>query len=165
MANSHLFSFHFFHFIFLCYSPILTIVAVVLYNLLWFWPFWLCQSFVRGSHLLPSQLPWEHTVVLPHAVHSTCLHFAIISSSPYTRRIRNPVVGHESDGPQVVLYVHQSHRHDSTHPSFLLSQVPLIYIWSTAQLGMVMDHFLSNPGRMVTHPCLNWACDGLASVI
>ena len=28
-------------------------------------------QFLRGSHLLPSQLPGEHTVVLPHMAHST----------------------------------------------------------------------------------------------
>ena len=32
-------------------------------------------------------------------------------------RVRSPVVGHESNGPQVVFNVHQSHRHDSPHPS------------------------------------------------
>ena len=28
-------------------------------------------QFLRGSHLLPSQLPGEHTVVLPHMAHLT----------------------------------------------------------------------------------------------
>ena len=30
------------------------------------------NQFLRGSHLLPSQLPGEHTGVLPHMVHSPC---------------------------------------------------------------------------------------------
>ena len=32
-------------------------------------------------------------------------------------RVRTPVVGCKSEGPQVVFNVCQSHRHDSTHPS------------------------------------------------
>ena len=30
------------------------------------------NQFLRGSHILPSQLPGEHTGVLPHTVHSPC---------------------------------------------------------------------------------------------
>ena len=80
--------------------------------------------------------------------------FTIMTVLPYTGRVRNPVVGCESDSPQVVFNVHQSHRHDSTHPSlFLLSLVPLIFMWSVAQLGIVTYHTLWNDAsRMVTHP-------------
>ena len=124
-------------------------------------------QFLRGSHHLPSQLPGEHTVVLSHMAHSTCqaiCHYD--QSQPYIGRVRRPVVGHESDGPQVVFNVHQSHRHHSTHPSlFLLSWVPLVYMWSAAQLGLVSITLWSNASRMVTHPCINWARDYLTSVI
>ena len=45
----------------------------------------LCQSLFEGGHLLPSQLPGEHTVVLHHTVHSTFKPFAIMTSFlPYT---------------------------------------------------------------------------------
>ena len=74
--------------------------------------------FLRGNHLLLSQLPGEHTVVLPHTVHSTFKPFAIMNSFlTYSERVRNPVVGYESNSSQVVFNVHQSHTHDSTHPS------------------------------------------------
>ena len=33
------------------------------------------------------------------------------------------MVGHESDGPQVVFNVCQSHRHDSTHPSLFFTKL------------------------------------------
>ena len=93
--------------------------------------------------------------------------FAIMTSLPYTGRVRNPVVGCESESPQVVFNVHQSHRHDSTsHSLFILSQIPVVYMWSAAQLGIVMYHTLwSNAVRMVTHPCINQAHDCLTSVI
>ena len=107
-----------------------------------------------GSHLLPSQLPGEYTAVLPHMVHSTFKPFTTMTSLPYTGRDRNLVVGHKFDDPHVVFNVHQSHRHDSTHPNlFLPSWVPLVYMWSAAQLGIVMyDTLWSNAGRTVTHP-------------
>ena len=85
----------------------------------------LCQSYLRGSYLLPSQLPEEHTVVLPNMMHST---FAIMTSFPYTSRVRNPVVQCKSDDPEVVFNVQQSHRHDSTHPSLFLPSWCHLYI-------------------------------------
>ena len=95
-------------------------------------------QFLWGSHLLPSQLPREHTVVLPHMVNSTW--YAIHhhdQPQPHIGRVRCPVIGYESTGPQVVFNVHQSHRHDSNTPAFLLSLLPLIYMWRAAQLGLV----------------------------
>ena len=88
-----------------------------------------------------------------------------MTSSTYAGRVRNPVVGHESDGPQVVFNVHQSHRHDSTHPSlFTKSGTTHIYVeYRTAGHGHV-SHFGSNAGRMVNHPCVNQADDCLTSV-
>ena len=76
------------------------------------------NKILRGSHLLPSQLPGEHIGVLPHMVHSPCeaTHHHHLPQ-PCLGRVRSPMVGHESDGPQVVFNVNQSHRHDSTHPS------------------------------------------------
>ena len=109
----------------------------------WFCPISFVNPIMRGSHLLPSHLPGEHTVVLPHMVHCTFKPFAIMTSLPYTGRVRKPVVWCENDGPQVVFNVHQSHRHDSTHTQpFLPSQVPPIYMWSAAQLDIVMYHTL-----------------------
>ena len=51
-------------------------------------------------------------------------------------------------------------------PAFLPSQVPLIYMCSAAQLGIVTYHTLwRNASRTVTHSCINWAHDYLTSVI
>ena len=81
-------------------------------------------------------------------------------------RVRSPVVGHESDGPQVVFNVHQSHRHDSTHPSLFYQVGYHSYICgvkhSWAQSCITL---WSNASRMVTHPCINGARDCLTSVI
>ena len=47
-------------------------------------------------------------MVQSHMVHSTFKPFAIMTSLsflPYTGRVRNHVVGHESDSPQVVFNV------------------------------------------------------------
>ena len=81
-------------------------------------------------------------------------------------RVRSPVVGHESDGPQVVFNVHHSHRHDSTHPSLFYRVGSHSYICgvqhSWAQSCITL---WSNASRMVTHPCINWARDCLTSVI
>ena len=81
-------------------------------------------------------------------------------------RVRSPVVGHESDGPQVVFNVHQSHRHDSTHPSLFYRVRYHSYICgvqhSWAQSCITL---WSNAGRTVTHPCINRAHDCLTSVI
>ena len=86
-----------------------------------------------GTHLLPSQLPGEHRVVLPHTVYSTFTPFAIMTSLPYTGKVRNPVVGHESDSPQVVFNVHQLHRHDNTHPSLFYQVGYHLYICAMQQ--------------------------------
>ena len=81
-------------------------------------------------------------------------------------RVRSPVVGCESDGPQVVFNVHQSHRHDSTHPSLFYQVGYHSYIcgvqhsWTQSRITL-----WSNAGRMVTHPCINRARDCLTSVI
>ena len=75
---------------------------------IWFWPMSQCVNpILRGSHLLPSQLPGKHAAVLPHMVHSTFKPFTIMTSLPYSGRVRNPVVGHESNGPQVAFNAHQ----------------------------------------------------------
>ena len=81
-------------------------------------------------------------------------------------RVRSPVVGHESDGPQVVFNVHQLHRHDSTHPSLFYRVGYHSYICgvqhSWAQSCITL---WSNASRTVTHPCINRARDCLTSVI
>ena len=107
----------FFHFIFLCYSPILTIVVVSALQFSLVLAFLTVSILCEGEPPPPISTPWGAYSGAASCSALNFLHFAIITSSPYTRRIRNPVVGHESDGPQVVFYVHQSHRHDSTHPS------------------------------------------------
>ena len=87
-------------------------------------------------------------------------------SQPCPGRVRNPVVGHESDGPQVVFNVRQSHRQDSTHPSLFYRVGYHSYIcgvqhsWAQSRITL-----WSNAGRMVTHPCINRAHDCLTSVI
>ena len=75
----------------------------------------LCQSCFEGEPPPPISTPWG--AYSGAATHSA-LHFkpfTIMTRLPFTGRVRNPVVGCESDGPQVVFNVHQSHRHDSTH--------------------------------------------------
>ena len=108
---------------------------------IWFWPI-SCVNSIWGaiySHLNS-----------PGSIQQYCLRWCTPLLShlpswpilPYTGRVRNPVVGHESNGPQVVFNVHQSQGHDSTHPS-LFYQVgyhSYIYMWSAAQLGIVMHH-------------------------
>ena len=81
-------------------------------------------------------------------------------------RVRSPVVGHESDGPQVVFNVHQSHRHDSTDPSLFYLVGYHLYICGV-QHSSAQSHITlwSNAGRTVTHPCINRARDCLTSVI
>ena len=108
-----------------------------LHNLIWFWLINCVNPILRGSPLLPSQLPGEHTVVLPHMVHSTFRPFTIMTSFlPYTGRVRNPVVGHELDGPQLVFNVHQSHRHNTTNPSlFTRSGTTCRHAWSSQNLA------------------------------
>ena len=112
---------------------------------IWFWPISCVNPILRGSHLLPSQLPREPTGVLPHMVHSTFKPFTIMTSLSYTGRVRNPVVGHESIGPQVVFSVHQSHRCDSTHPGLVLtlngsnSQLCLAYIEISCLYDVIDD--------------------------
>ena len=103
----------------------------------------LCQSyFVRGSHLLPSHLPREHTVVLPHMA-APLQTFAIMTSPPFTRGVRSPVVGCESDGPQVVFNVHQLHRHDSTHPILFFTKLGTtrIYVEHSTAGHSYVSHF------------------------
>ena len=68
----------------------------------------LCQSYFEGKPPPPISTPWEAYSSAASMVHSTFKPFAIMTSLPYTRRVRNPVVRHESDGPQVVFNVHQS---------------------------------------------------------
>ena len=76
------------------------------------------------------------------------------------------MVGHESNGPQVVFNVCQSHRHDSTHPSLFYRVRYHSYICGVQHIWAKSCITLwSNAGRMVTHPCINWACDCLTSVI
>ena len=126
----------------------------------------LCQSYFEGEQLPPISTPWA--AYSSTASHSA-LHFklyAIMTNLPYTGRVRNPVVGCETNCSQVVFNVHQSHRHDSTHPSLFYKVGYHSYMWSAAQLCIVTYHTLwSNTGRMVTHPCINHAHDCLTSVI
>ena len=70
------------------------------------------------------------------------------------------MVGHKSDGPQVVFNVCQSHRHDSTHPSLFYQVGYHLYICGV-QHSWAKSHITlwSNAGRTVTHPCINQAHD------
>ena len=101
----------------------------------------------------------QHTHLVKPLTIITCL-------SLIFGRVRSPVVGRESDGPQVVFNVCQSHRHDSTHPSLFYQVRYHSYICgvqhSWAQSCITL---WSNAGRTVTHPCINWARDCLTSVI
>ena len=133
----------------------------------WFWPTCCVYPVSEGGHLLPSQLPWEHTVLLPDMAHSTCKAICHHDQpQPHIGRVRSPVVRHESDGPQVVFNVHQSHRHDSTHPS-LFYQIEYHSYICGVQHSWAWSHITlwSNAGRMVIHPCINWAHVCLTSVI
>ena len=66
----------------------------------------------------------------------------------------------------MVFNVHQSHRHDSTYPSLFYWVGYHLYICGV-QHTWAYSHITlwSNAGRMVTHPCINWAHDCLTSVI
>ena len=84
--------------------------------------------FLRVSHLLPSQLPGEHTVVLPHMVQSTFKPFAIVTSFFYLTLEKL-----ETLWLHMNLMVHRwslmftGHIDMTAHtPAFSPSQVPLI---------------------------------------
>ena len=103
----------------------------------------LCQSYFEGgatsSHLNSlERIQWccltQCTLLFKP--------FAIMTSLPLTGRVRNPVAGHESNSPKVVFNVHQSQTWQHTPQPFLPSQVPLIYMWSATQLGIVTYHTL-----------------------
>ena len=77
----------------------------------------LCQSYFKGEPNPPISTPWG---AYNSAASHSAFHFkpfVIMTSLPYTGRVRNPVVGHESNSLQVVFNVHHTHIHDSTHPS------------------------------------------------
>ena len=84
---------------------------------IWFWPNSCVNPILRGA--TSSHLNSLGSIQWCCLTQCTLLFkpFAIIINLPYTGRVRNPVVEHESDSPQVVFNVHHYHRHDSTHPS------------------------------------------------
>ena len=91
----------------------------------------LCHStLLRWSHHLPSQLPGEHTGLPSHAGAIPHSHLPFRTTLIHTIMLgRQKYGGWEcSNGPHMFFYVHQSHRHDSTHPSFLKSWVPHISV-------------------------------------
>ena len=78
-----------------------------------------------------------------------------------------------SNGPHMFFYVHQSHRHDSTHPSLFTSWgalwEPLVcsYDISHSRTWQVSTTSLAatSVSQTVTHPGTNWAQSCLTSVL
>ena len=85
----------------------------------WFWPTCCVYPVFEGEPPPPISTPWgAYSGAASHGTLNLLSHSpSWPASASYIGRLRSPVVGHESDGPQVVFNVHQSHRHDSTHPS------------------------------------------------
>ena len=103
--------------------------------------------------------------------------FLYLSSEPHIYSFHSPinlylvgqsmVVGHTPMVHTCSSNVHQSHRHDSTHPGlFLPSQVTShLYVECNTARHSNISHLWSNASRMVTHPCINKAYDCITSVI
>ena len=78
---------------------------------------------MRGSHPLPDQLPGEHTG--PH--HTLCSipsnnHLQCCHTYTHSLMVDKSSSGLAcSDGPHVLFYMNQSHRHDNTYPGLLMS--------------------------------------------
>ena len=86
----------------------------------------LCHASMRGSHPLPDQLPGEHTGHMPQAVRRSYLYNRLDCCHSHTHSHmvtadRSTVVGHVPTVHTCSFYVHQSHRHDSTHPGLFTS--------------------------------------------
>ena len=107
---------------------------------------YLHHSFIlRRSHLLPDQLPGEHTGLPPYAgsVHSSiCLqshgftHFTLTHSHLVGKSM---VVGHILMVHTCSFNVHQSHRPDSRHPSLLFTKLGITHIYvDHSTVGIVM---------------------------
>ena len=63
------------------------------------------------------------------------------------------MVGHESNGPQMVFNVHQSHRHDSTHPAFFteLGTTHIYVEYSTAGPSHISHYEAMPAGQSPIH--------------
>ena len=98
---------------------------------IWFWPISCVNPILRGEPPPP--------ISTPRGAYSGVQFYLILEE------LGNPVVGCESDSLHVAFNVHQSHRHGLHTPQpFLLSLVPLVYMWSAAKLGIVSNtHFES----------------------
>ena len=103
----------------------------------------LCHSFMRGSHLLPSQLPGEHTGHKAASRHSEPIQNAYYSS-----------ICHHCQVP--ILHLGEVRHMWSSH----LAQ----RCYSTAGPSHI-SHYEAMPAGMVTNPCINCAHDCLTSVI
>ena len=116
--------------------------------------FWLrassfvCHSYIlRRSHLLPDQLPVEHTGLLSHVGQCLLLssiratHLVISHTHSYLVG-RSMVVGHIPMVHTCSLMCTNHMKMMAHTPAFLLSWVPLVYKWSTAQLDIVRYHTL-----------------------
>ena len=130
--------------------------------------------FLRRSHHLPDQLPGEHTGLPSHTrqyLYPLALQCSIHS---HTHLWQIKYGGQAcSDGPHVFFYVHQSHGHDSTHPSLCTSWVAL---WEALVCSYDITHSrawqapitsltATSVSQTVTHPSTNWVQSCLGSVI
>ena len=136
----------------------------------------LFHSFIlRRSHLLPDQLPGEHTDLPPHV--GQCLplsafrslHLQISHTHTHTHSClvgRSMVAGYI---PMVHMCSLMCTNHIDmtahTPASFTQSGTTCIYMEHGTAGHSLISHLWSNASRTVTHPCINKAHDCLTSAI
>ena len=95
---------------------------------IWFWLISCVNLIFEGEPPPPISTPWG---AYKSAASHSALHvkpFAIMTSLPYNGRVRNPVVGHESNSPQVVFNVY--HHIDMTaHTPAFFTELGTIHIY------------------------------------
>ena len=99
----------------------------------------LCHSFCEGQQpphlnslgsIMPLWLPLNAMSLLRmHIIPSFAITTRYQCDDMMTKRVTYLMVWCESDGLQVVLYVHLSHRHDRTYPSLFCQVRYHSYIW------------------------------------
>ena len=121
--------------------------------------------FCEGEPSPPILTPWGAYSSASLTWHTPLQLFVIMTSSPYTKRVRNPIVRHESHGPLMVFNVHQSHRHDTHTQGFFTNSGTTSICGVQHSLTYSYITLWSNACRKVTHPCISWSHDCLTSVI
>ena len=129
--------------------------------------------FLWGSHP-PRSTPGEHTDLPSHTMQ--CLFIIQPFNAAFIHTLTHGRWKYGgwvcSDGPHVFFYVHQLHRHNSTHPSLFTSWValwePLVCSYdishSRAWQASITPLAATSVSQIVTHPSTNRAQSCLTSI-